>query len=231
MSDGARQNYRDKGEMIKDLWTVLYTDTFSRGTKIAVAEEIFATWSEWYGKIWGGGLDTVVKNQKPEKCALEILQKIGKNQGSIPLRGRYWSKNALKAWPTPSESKLLSFEHLVPRSELRACFSIPNVSKKNPLGATLKKPEIKFQSQQELGDFLEKFCVGVVLHSSEQKTLDGKIENGGCGLRQSMPDGFCWAPDFRKADEWARYRRLADKLPELEIYDLLTGKAVRLQHL
>lgn len=103
----------------------------------------------------------------------------GKHQGC-----KYWSSTALRS---RLPNKHLVHEHIVPKKV------IVN-SLMNEVGRT---PE-------RIYDFLERFCIGVVVTKDEDTALNS------AGLRSKMPE------DWDGEDPWARYKAVGIQVEKLE---------------
>jgi hypothetical protein len=183
----APQHYASKEEMARDLFKVIQDDELSIGSKLAIAEQIFASWSEWWGKITSGG-----KQKSPNE----------ENSGN-PSHGQYWSAKALEQFRSslPKKDTGFRFEHAVPRSILRASLGLAPESTLN----RLKLTKLNFCDSKNLYAFLEKFCIGVVLLEKEQKNLDNPHDK----LRSSMGETLNWS-DWETNDfnPWLRYEKI-----------------------
>nr|CAA6830691.1 MAG: Unknown protein [uncultured Thiotrichaceae bacterium] len=99
----------------------------------------------------------------------------GKHKGC-----KYWSEEALRIWPTQEPSvKGLVHEHLIPRKVL--------------IHKLFNEVE---RDQHKIYEFLEKFCIGVVVTKAEDQALND------AGLNSKMPD------DWNNQDPWARYTEI-----------------------
>lgn len=96
----------------------------------------------------------------------------GKHKGC-----KYWSEEALRVWSVQKPSvKELVHEHLVPRKVLiHKLFN-----------------EVEHE-QNKIYEFLDKFCIGIVVTKAEDKALNN------AKLNSKMPD------DWDNKDPWARY--------------------------
>lgn len=202
MSSTALQHYDEKIHMAEDLFAVHKDERLHFGTKIAVANQVFDSWSEWHGKIKKGGR---------ERLARSPLLK--------SAYGRYWSLGALQDLQHPAKSNMLRFEHAVPRSILRACLNLASVRSKQKEAFCEGRPD--FQSADDLYQFLEQFCFGVVMTQDEQRNLDCKER----GLRSSMGERLNWSK-WKEIDSWMRYRKFKQDSEQVdfEILDRVTGK-------
>lgn len=86
---------------------------------------------------------------------------------------KYWTENALKA---KDDLKSLIHEHLVPKKIL-----IKHL-------INLKSPQ-----SNEIYNFLEKYCIGVVVTKEEDKKINE------AGLKSTMPE------NWDNVDPWSRY--------------------------
>ena len=89
---------------------------------------------------------------------------------------KYWSDEALKI---KNRQSMLIHEHVVPKKVL--------------IDYLMGKQNL---SPKEIYEFLEKFCIGVVVTKAEDQTINN------IGLRSKMPSDW----DFE--DPWARYEGL-----------------------
>lgn len=219
--------------MAKWLFNVLNNDETPQWVKRSVAEQVFVFWSEFDGKFM----------EKPKKTH-DIKYKLpNEYEGqSINIRSSsgYWSRAALecvKNFDNSKDTKLeLHFEHIVPRGILRRCLGI-----NGDIDLPDHYPK-KFKSEDDLYNFLERYCVGVVITKDEQGCLDKK-DDGGCGLRDVMEYldeakqrekhlmWSEWQHDSKTPDPWHRYailrRTMVQKnMPDLIIYDLINDKTV-----
>lgn len=104
----------------------------------------------------------------------------GKHQGC-----KFWSEKALSSG---LQNKHLIHEHLVPRKVLM-----------NKLFSEV------IPDKQNIFEFLDTYCVGVVVTKDEDNMLN-KI-----GLRSEMPS------DWDNKDPWARYKKVAIKVVDTEL--------------
>lgn len=93
---------------------------------------------------------------------------------------KYWSKEALRIWQTQKPSvKGLVHEHLIPRKVL--------------IHKLFNEVE---RDQHKIYEFLEKFCVGVVVTKAEDQALND------AGLNSKIPD------NWDNKDPWTRYTEI-----------------------
>lgn len=207
----ASRHYESKRRMAEDLFRVLTHDELAFATKRAVLEQIQIEWPEWYGKFDSAARKRTWLPQASQRDVPATLTSYGK----APKAGcPYWSKSALEAYNKDDPRTVYQFEHAVPRSVIRE--HVIGQSPYTRRESTEKQSEPwrpPFTNADEVYDFLDRRCIGVVVLTTESDLLP----------RSTFPGKLA---DWHNVDPWARYRRAGNGKATIPVYCLTDGRIV-----
>lgn len=207
----ASRHYESKRRMTEDLFRVLQQDEFAFATRRAVLEQIQIEWPEWYGKFDAAARKRSWLRHTSRSDVSATLVSYHK----VPTTGcPYWSQSALEAYNKDEPRAVYHFEHAVPLSVIRDYVIGPSPYKESKATEMPFEPwRSPFMNANEVYDFLERLCIGVVMLRQESDLLP----------KSTFPGTLA---DWRNVDPWARYRRAGNGNATIPVYCLIDGHAV-----